>query len=197
MKKFKSWGAAALLITIGISLAYATVTYVQSFKVGGNYVWILESTGATLQTGAMKSGNTLTGSSLTLPTTVTGSNFSRWVPVKNIGSSAVIQGQILIASNTGTGFVMGAPATLDLTNTVGVAAEGIASGATGWMVPRGGGYAVILASGTIAIGDVLVSSGATAGYAWSDTTPTTGAQLAIAMSANTSGSGNPILAIIE
>lgn len=153
-------------------------------------------TGQFVTSGPVIQGDTATGASVTLPTTTTGSNFSNWVPVYNVGA-AVVQGEILISSNTGTAYVRGGPATTDLTNVVGVAAAAIASGAKGWMVPRGGGYAVVLASGTVNIGDILVSSATWAGYGAADNTPTAGASYATAMSGNTTGSGSGILAILH
>lgn len=153
-------------------------------------------TGQLIMSGPSIAGDSATGTSVTLPTITTGSNFARWVPVYNVGA-AVIAGELLISSNTGTAYVRGGPATTDLTNVVGVAAAAIASGAKGWMVPRGGGYAVVLASGTVNIGDILVSSATWAGYGAADNTPTAGANYATAMSANTTGSGSGILAIIH
>lgn len=188
-------GILSALVLIPLTYALATYSF-QRYVVNDSQIYDLRSDGTLTLAGPIKSGNNDTGASVTLPTTTTGAQFSRWVPVYNVGA-AVTQGDLLISSNTGTAYVRVAPATLDLTNVVGVAAEAIASGANGWMIPRGGGYAIVHASGTISIGDVLVSSGATSGYAWSDTTPTSGAGVAIAMSANTSGSGNGILAIME
>ena len=196
MKAFKRWGALALLTAMAVSIAYATVTYVTSYKVAGSYVWILQNDGSVMEKGALKMGDTLTGSSLTLPTTTTGSNFSRWIPVKNIGSAAATQGDILCSSNTGTGYVSVCPGTSDLKTVLGVAAESIASGATGWMVGRGGGYAVIHTTGTVNIGDILVSTSSASGYATGNNSPTTGAYFGHALSAGTS-SGGSVLALID
>lgn len=197
MHKLKKYWLLAILAIPVCYYSYALAAYsYQRYTAGGSQIYELYSDGTLTIAGPLKSGNNYTATSVTLPTSTTGSNFSRWVPCYNVGA-AVTQGDILIASNTGTGYISKAPATLDLTSVVGVAAEAIASGAKGWMVPPGGGYVIIHASGTINIGDVLVSSGATAGYAWADTTPTTGADIAVAMQANTSGSGNGILAIMK
>lgn len=195
MKFFKKWPFAFATGLIAISLAYATVTYVQSFKVGGSYVWILESNGATTQTAAQKFGSSVTGSAITMPTTTTGANFSTWVPVYNVGA-ALTQGDVLIASNTGTGYVMKQPGTTGLTTVVGAAAEAIASGATGWMIPRGGQYAIVKTTGTVAIGDTLVSTSSAAGYAGGSATPTTGTDFGTAMSAGTAAGGT-VLAILH
>jgi hypothetical protein len=202
----KKWIAGSLgLAIVAVSLAYAA-TYVQRFTVAGTEVWRIDNDGSVQNAssfttiGPVKMGSSETGSSATVPTTTTGANFSKWVPVYNVGA-AVTQGDILIASNTGTGYVALAGLTNDLTTIVGVAAESIASGAKGWMVPRGGGFAIVKTTGAVAIGDILVSSapiGGSGGRAGSDTTPTTGADFATAMSAGVSqAAGDSVLAILH
>jgi len=207
MSRFKKYWNLGIALLFAPAIVCAVYTY-QKFLVDGTEIYELQSDGSlelaggiqvddyAIIDGPVKQGDSGTGASVTLPTTTTGSNFGNWVPVYNVGS-AVIQGQLLISSNTGTAYVMGAPATLDLLNVVGVAAESIASGAKGWMVPRGGGYAVVLASGAVNIGDVLISSGASAGYAWSDVSLTVGSGVARAMSSKSAGSGAGVLAIMD
>lgn len=194
MKVFKRWGAVSLLLAIAITIAHATVTYVQSFKVGSSFVWILENTGATMQTGAQKFGNSVTGSAVTMPTTSTASNFSTWLPVYNPTSSSIAAGTVLVSSNVagGVGYVNVAAATTDLTTVVGVAAEAIAAASKGWMVPRGGGYAVVLTTGTVTIGQVLVTTTSVAGYATGTGTPTTGADFGTALSVGTAAGGSVV-----
>lgn len=198
MKKVKlSW--LLVLGLFALPVAYYTYVYAaysyQRFTVSGNQIYELYSDGSVSQTGPTRRGKSYTATSVTLPTTTTGSNFSQWVPVYNASSTAITAGTVLIASNTGTGYVIHSPATIDLTNVVGIAAESIAATTQGWMVPRGGGYAVVLTTGTVAIGDVLVTSGTVAGRLGSDTTPTSGAQVATAMSAG-AAAGDSVLAIM-
>lgn len=203
MKSSKLTLVSALgVVVLLFSLVYAA-NYAHRLTVAGSEIWRIDNDGSFQNQssfttiGPVKFGNNETGSSATVPTTTTGSNFGTWVPVYNVGA-AVVKGEVLISSNTGTGYVRGAPATENLTNIVGVAAEAIASGAKGWMVPRGGGYAVALGTGTIAIGDILTSSSPAAGYFYGDGTPTTAnAGIAIAMSANVSGSGGNVLVIMK
>lgn len=207
MRKFKKYWNLGIALLFAPAIVCAVYTY-QRFLVDGTEIYELQSDGSlelaggiqvddyAIIDGPIKQGDSGTGASATLPTTTTGSNFSKWVPVYNVGA-AVIRGEILISSNTGTGYVRGGPATTDLTSVVGVAAEAIASGAKGWMVPRGAGYAIVLASGAVSIGDILVSSASWAGYAGVDNTPTDGAEIARAMSAKSTGSGAGVLAIMD
>lgn len=114
------------------------------------------------------------------------------IPFYNVGS-ALTQGDIVIASNTGTGYVRVSPATTDLTNVVGAAQGAVASGAVGFI--RVAGLAILKSTGTIAIGDAIVSTVAAAGYVGADTTPTTGAKIGVALE-SASGDGDLFLAIL-
>lgn len=190
MKRFKKWQFAALFVAGLATFAYAA-NYVQRFVVAGTQVWLIDSDGSTQQAGPNRFGNNALVASVTLPTTTTGSNFAMQVPVYNVGA-AVTQGDILIASNTGTGYVTKGTATSGLTSIVGVAAASIASGANGWMVPRGGGYAVVHTTGTVSIGDILVSTVATAGYFAANNTPTAGTSIATAMSTGNAAGGSTL-----
>lgn len=133
-------------------------------------------------------GPFLTGdsdTSPTLPTADTASYFADWRPVYNPLGSSIAKGTVLTSSNTGIGYVRPSAATGDLTGVLGVAAEDISALSKGWMVPRGGNYASMLTTGTVAIGDVLVTTGSAIGRVWTDNTPTTGADVAIALEAGT------------
>ncbi len=194
MKRFKNWHFAALLIVASMTLAYAA-NYVQRFTVAGTQVWLIDSDGSTQSAGPTRYGNNALVTSVTMPSTLTGSQFAQQVPVYNVGA-AVTLGDVLISSNTGTGYVMIAPALSDQKNVVGVAAASIASGAKGWMVPLGGGYAVIHTTGTVAIGDILVTTITASGYATTNNSPTSGTIVGKAMSAGTA-SGGSTLAIMQ
>lgn len=202
MKDFlkRKLGIALGIVACFVVAAFAS-TYLQRFSVVGVEKYVLYQSGAIQNqssittVGPIEMGDNQTAASATLPTTTTGSNFGMWVPAYNVGA-AVTQGDVLCSSNTGTGYVAKCPATTDLTSVVGVAAASIASGANGWMVPRGGGYAVVHTTGTVNIGDCLVSTITASGYLTGDTTPTTGADVATAMSAGTA-SGGSVLAIMH
>lgn len=193
----KYWLLGVLLLPLGYySYVLAAYSY-QRFTVAGSQIYELYSDGTVTIAGPLKSGNNYTGASVTLPTTTTGSNFGKWVPVLNIGA-AVTQGTVLVSSNVagGIAYVNTGAATTALTTVVGVAAESIASGAKGWMVPLGGGYAVVKTTGTVNIGDVLVTTTSSAGYLTGNATPVTGSDIAVAMSVGTSAGGT-ILAIMK
>lgn len=190
-----------LFLVAGISCTLYAATYLHRLTVGGVEKWRINNDGSTVQqgysvqNGPARFGDTDTVANITLPTTSNGANFANQLPVYNPTSSSIAAGSLLIASTTGTGYVNISPATADLTSIVGVAASAIAATSYGWMVPRGGGYAIVLTTGTVSVGDALVSSGPTAGYAGIDVTPTTGADFGIAMTA-TSGNSS-VLAILH
>jgi len=186
----------------GISCTLYAATYLHRLTVGGVEKWRINNDGSTFQTGysvqegPARFGDTDTLANITLPTTTTGNDFSNQLPVYNPTASSIAAGSLLVASGTGSGYINIAPATADLTSIVGVSVSAISATSMGWMVPRGGGYAVVLTTGAIAVGDALVSSGTAAGYAGRDTTPTTGADFGTAMTAVTSGPGS-VLAILH
>lgn len=194
MKRFKrNWAFAALFVGVAVTLAYAGDRILR-YTYQGNQKFDLRSDGLVLAV-SIKHADNSTVTSATLPTTSTGANFSTWVPVYNVGA-AVTQGDVLIASNTGTGYVMAGIASSGLTNVVGVAAESIASAAKGWMVSLGGGYAVVHTTGTVAIGDVLVTTTSAAAYLATNNSPSAGTVVAKAMSAGTAAGGST-LAIMQ
>lgn len=134
---------------------------------------------------------------ITLPTS-TNAMYQDLLPVYNPTGTTIAAGSVLISSNisTNTGaWVNIAPATIDLTNIIGVAAEAIAGTSNGFMVPRAGKYVLVLTTGTVARGDLLVTSGTVAGYLGVDATPTTGADIAVALRPSTDG--NLLLALIR
>lgn len=196
MHKLKKYWLLAILAIPVCYYSYALAAYsYQRYTAGGNQIYELYSDGTLTIAGPLKSSNNYTATSVTLPTTTTGANFSHWIPVYNVGP-AVTQGDVLIASNTGTGYVRSQPGTSGLTTVVGIAAEAIASGAKGWMCARGGGYAVVHTTGTVNIGDCLVSSATAVGYAGGSATPTTGTDFGTAMSAGTAAGGS-VLAVLH
>lgn len=192
--KNRTWATALAFVVMSLSLAFAGDRIVR-YTSGGSQVFDLRSDGLVTSV-ATKRGGSSTISAVTLPTTTTASNFSQWLPVYNVGSAAAVQGSVLCSSNTGTGYVQVCPATTGATNVVGVAAEAIATVSNGWMVPRGGGYAVVKTTGTVNIGDLLVSTSSASGYATGNTAPTSGTDFGTAMSAGTAAGGS-IVAILH
>ncbi len=201
----------AVLAFVGMLAAVANVTNFHKVQLDENQ--LLDSsatlrlyTGSTnVMNGALGFGDGGTVTSITLPTTTTGPNFGLKVPVSNVGA-AVELGDILIATATlasgqytGTAQVCKSTATVSTTGgpsyaVVGVAAGSIAAGAQGWMTPLGGGYAVVKATGAIAWGNVIVSSGAGFGIA---AAPTAGCDFAIAISSKSATAVAGVLCIMK
>lgn len=200
--------AALLTVVLGISLAHALPRYVTKLsKLMLDQNALLDSDeterillgSRTAINGTIAQSDNLTISAATLPTFATGNSYSRQIPVYNPTASTISAGSILIssdvASNTGA-YVNVAGATIDLTTIIGVAAADISATSNGWMIPRGGGFAIALTTGTVSVGQTLVSSGTVAGRLGADATPTTGADVAIAMEAGTAA-GDSILVMMK
>lgn len=107
------------------------------------------------------------------------------------GGSDVSEGHPVIATTTVAGkgvTVMLAPATTDRTDVIGIAAADTTAGGT---VPfyHSGAFCLAFTSGTVNAGDVVVTSATTSGYLYSDTTPTSGAGIAIALESGNAAGG--------
>lgn len=113
------------------------------------------------------------------------------VPIKYTG--AVTVGDLICSSNVATGNGLRCPST-SISTIIGVADSTYAAGSVGWMTV--GGYALVHATGTINIGDLLISSGTiTPGYSGDGIGAANGVAFGKALSSN-SGTGN-VLAIIS
>ena len=133
-----------------------------------------------------------------LPSTDTTSGNSSGQSVKAYlaGTVAAVEGSLLVATTpvAGTGpiivqglTVIVGPATNDLTNWLGVAKT---AASTGTLVDvYYSGFVLARTTGTVVPGDSLVSTTAAAGYLTGDSTPTTGADVAIAITAGTAAGG--------
>lgn len=140
-------------------------------------------------------GDSAVDSNITLPS-ATSAVYNNLLPVYNPTGSSIAAGTPLISSNTGAGYVNSSPATSDLTTIIGVAAYTISGTSRGWMVPRGGGYAVVKTTGTVTIGQNLVSTITAAGYLTGSSTPAAGSAVATAMTTGTA-SGGTVLAVMH
>lgn len=109
----------------------------------------------------------------------------------NAGSALTV-GDVVVSSNAGTGYGIKSYGS-DLKTVLGVADSSIASGAVGQITIVG--YAVVHTSGAVAIGDMLVSTSATNGYAWANNSPTTGTVIGRAVSAGVTAGGNTLVLI--
>lgn len=140
-------------------------------------------------------GDSALDANVTLPTS-SSAVYNNLLPVYNPTGSSISAGTPLISSNTGAGYVNSSPATSDLTTIIGVAAYTISGTSKGWMVPRGGGYAVVKTTGTVTIGQNLVSTITAAGYLTGTSTPASGAGVATALTTGVS-SGGTVLAVMH
>jgi hypothetical protein len=127
------------------------------------------------------------------PSTTSGEYPGLKVPIKNCGSASWAQGNLVVVNDDEAGCGTLASA-LDRTDWIGIAEGTTAAGSVGYVTV--GGYALALTTGTVNRGDTLVStnpiSGLT-GYLGSDTTPTTGADVGVAMSSGTSSGGLTVI----
>lgn len=114
------------------------------------------------------------------------------IPIKNCGSSAWIQGTLVVASALGIGCGATSGQTGDLTTWLGISDGAVPAGGLGYIINKG--YAIALTSGTVNIGNTLVSvAAAPAGYLTGDSTPTTGADVGIALSTGTANGGTTLI----
>lgn len=136
-------------------------------------------------------GDIQLGQSGSTPSTTANTYPGFTVPIYNASGVSIPLGSVIIASTTnnstaGYGTIENVGST---TTVLGVAYEIIAAGAVGDMTIAG--YALCLTTGPVFIGNVLVSSAPNAssarGYAGADATPTTGADIGVALSARTDG----------
>lgn len=210
MKKFKALILTALALAVFGVVGYATrgdiMALIGSGTLRGIEVFRISSTGDLTLTDS-SSYTALTVDSTTGEITTyngdlalgskgaTISQSQYWsikVPCYNVGP-AVTQGTVMVASNTGVGYCHRVQAAIDVTSVIGVADASIAEGAIGNIVISG--YAIVKTTGTISIGDALVSTGTVAGYAGPDTTPTTGAKIGVAVESGGSGD-DTVLSIV-
>lgn len=109
------------------------------------------------------------------------------IALKNCGASAWAAGNLITVDDNEAGCGRVSPATLDLTDWVGISEGTVAAGSVGYVTV--GGYALALTTGTVNRGDCIVSTGTVAGYMGADTTPTTGADIGVALSSGTAAGG--------
>ena len=172
-------------------------TDVETYTVGGTEVWNIDNTGAVNSGGAATIGGAViladNPTSPTLPTTANAANFSVKVPIQNATGATIPQGGIVISSQSATGVALAASgAFADSTDIIGIADADILAGANGFISVAG--YALLLTTGTVVNGDILVSTdGANgaqaAGYTITDNTPTAGTAIGKAIGAGTASGG--------
>ena len=142
-------------------------------------------------------GDLQLGSDGTAPDTSSGGYYGIKVPFTNASGQALTQGHIIVVNSTGTGTgkIVGVTST---TTILGVCEGTVAAGAVGYATVAG--YALVLTTGTVLPGDVIVSSnpfgaGAVLGYGGADATPDSGADVGVAMSAGTAAGGLTLIRV--
>lgn len=155
----------------------------------GTEIYDLQSDGSIGIAGSIRQG--LDGTAETVSTT-SGNSQGVKVPVTlHADSAAVLEGSVLVAyfpsSASGSVEVGLGGATNDLTTVVGIAAE---AGSAGDVIDMYvSGFVLARTTGTVVAGNTLVSTTAAAGYLAADATPTTGADVAVALSTGTAAGG--------
>jgi hypothetical protein len=106
------------------------------------------------------------------------------------GTTAAVQGSVLVATTPASGYghaVCISNATNDLTSWVGIAAEAASVGDV--IQYYTDGYVLARTTGTVAVGNTLVTSSDAAGHLKADATPTTGADVGVALAVGTAAGG--------
>jgi hypothetical protein len=173
-------GAVLCLATFGISRA-ANLTNVS------NYNKVEAAEGIYL-------GDAQDIAAVTMPTSTNDRGYSIKVPFYNGSPSATAVGTVILASTTATSNIYGTYAAILATTSVLGVSDGIyASGSKGWMAIAG--YCQVLTTGTVNVGDILVSTGGSsgtgaAGYAGTTTgTQVVGTAIGKALSPGTAAGG--------
>lgn len=133
----------------------------------------------------MWDGNLVLGAVGDTPSTTSGDYWGIDINMTNNTGSTISAADLVLADPYNSGSILTA-AVASTTTVIGVAMESIADSATGRI--RIAGLALVNSTGTVTIGDVVVStdgpSGAgSAGYVASDTTPITGSDVGVAVTA--------------
>lgn len=177
-----------LAAMLSIQMIYAA-TAVTRYTVRGNEVYKLDQEGVVASSGAVisktyimpaqgvKIGNS--SNTPTAPTSSTGANYGIKVPYTNAGSTTIAAGAVVMAGVSALGTVNTpglATSVLSTSTWIGINESSLASGATGYMTVSG--LALVLTTGTVAVGDLLISSvthgSTTQGYAGALISPSTG-----------------------
>jgi hypothetical protein len=153
---------ATAFVAIAFSTLYAA-NYLVRYTVAGSQQYVLENDGTSTQRGAAKFGDDQTDP--TLPTLITADDFGIKMPFYNASGASMSRGQVVLASATATTANYSSVASvLSTTTWVGICDGTVANGETGWMTVSG--YAAVLTTATVKIGDILVSTNSIdAGYA--------------------------------
>lgn len=144
--------------------------------------------------GALYFGDSQDVKYVTMPTASTADKFAIKVPFYNGSPNSTAVGTVILSSTTATSNIYGTYAAILATTTVLGVSDGVyASGTKGWMTILG--YCRVLTTGTVNVGDILVSTAGTngagaAGYAGTTTgTQVVGTAIGKAVSPGTAAGG--------
>jgi len=206
MKKFKLWLGVGLISILGfIAISYAT-EYVQRFVINGSEIYSLDNSGNVSIAGTLSTTGAVTnsgdvivtdddlkfGTGVAVATTTTSGTSQGTIRYAYLGGVYnATEGSVLVATapTAGQGItVIRAAAAQDYTAAVGIAASAVSTGSVVGFYTSG--YVLALTTGTVNPGDTLVVSDlGTSGYLEADTTPTTGADVAVALGYGVSAGG--------
>lgn len=215
MKKKLSLRGPWFLGALVVSVLFLSAWSYQTFKVSGTTIYDLDNSGNLTLAGTLTTTGSITSSGSLLvndpiklgygESTITTANAAQMgVKVPFIANDAMVQGNVVIASSPVTGVQATAygaiTAVLSTTSVVGVCDGTVAAGALGWMTVSG--YALVLTTGTVLPGDLLVSTdgvnaAGAAGYA-GKVTPAAGVVVGtIIGKAMTSGTASGGLTVVR
>lgn len=202
MKKiFKFFLFSAMVLTgLGVSIKFVNANTGAASNDFSDF-WTIKGIGSLANTAIayigtnrnfhLYDGDVILGSKGNQPSTTTGEYPGFKVQIKNCGATAWVQGTLVVADPNAVGCGAKGGATTDLTSWIGVSEGAVAVGAIGNISV--GGYALALTTGTVSRGDTLVSTTSAAGYLTGDSTPTSGADVAVALSSGTAAGGLTIV----
>ena len=161
MKKYL-WGAvfAVLISTAGYKLWCAsTDIWAESGQGALNNLDVVRVDGASTPNLKLGYGDLVLGDGGYAPSSTY--SYALQMPYTNQAGASIAAGSVLISSQGATGCTT--TTALATTTVLGVADATVAYGSVGYAVSYG--YALVLTTGSVAIGDLLVATNTAAGYA--------------------------------
>jgi hypothetical protein len=122
----------------------------------------------------------------------TSSYYGYQIPFFNSSGATLNAGDIVLAKASGTSTAYGTKsAVLSTTTVMGINVTSLASNATGFIMIAG--YAVVNTTGTVSIGDMIVTTDTVSGYGGKKTSPNAGEIVGIAVSVGTASGGSTLV----
>ncbi len=162
---FKKYWQALLVLFVAGAIHAASNIFTDLWTINGTgtlnstaIAWIDSSRDLSLY-----DGDIVLGGSGSQPSTTSGAYPGYQVPFYNASGGTLTEGDVVIASVTatsGTGYMTTTTA-LATTTVMGICAGSVANGAIGWM--KIAGWAIAKTTGTVNVGDLLVTTNTVAG----------------------------------